>query len=236
MPAPGFPCPVSDAPDRPEARERLDPELLLRAYAAGVFPMADSAEDDDVFWVEPKLRGILPLDHFHLPRSVAKLLRQDRFEHRVDTAFGEVVGACAARDEGTWINGDIRAAYGELHRAGHAHSVECWQDGELVGGLYGVRLRSAFFGESMFTRVSGASKAALAHLVARLRTGGFTLLDTQFLTDHLARFGATEVPRDAYRTYLASALSTEADFDQLTTMVSGPVSGQSILQALTQTS
>ena len=213
----------------------LDPDLILRAYAIGVFPMADHAEDEDVFWVEPKRRGVLPLNGFHLPRSLAKRLRQERFEHRVDSDFAGVMAACADRDD-TWINSAIRTGYQRLHERGHAHSVECWRDGALVGGLYGVRLGRAFFGESMFTREPDASKAALAHLVARLRVGGFTLLDTQFLTDHLARFGAHEVPRNAYRAMLTAALATSGAFTQLTMIVSGPVSGKDILQAITQTS
>ena len=213
----------------------LDPDLLIRAYAAGVFPMADDAASEEVFWVEPKRRGVLPLRRFHLSRSLARTLRRERYEHRVDTAFDEVVAACAERD-GTWINGQIRTGYSKLHERGLAHSVECWADGELAGGLYGVRLAGAFFGESMFTRASDASKAALAHLIARLRAGGFVLLDTQFLTDHLAGLGAVEVQRRDYRALLDRALATRADFDQFTTMVSGSVSGKSIAQALTQMS
>ncbi|MGB7405014.1 MAG: leucyl/phenylalanyl-tRNA--protein transferase [Pacificimonas sp.] len=213
----------------------LDPALLLSAYAGGVFPMAEHAEDEEVFWVDPKERGVLPLNAFHLPRSLKKVLRQERFAHRVDTAFAEVVAACAARQE-TWINGTIRDGYAELHRLGAAHSVECWRDERLVGGLYGVSLRGAFFGESMFSLETDSSKAALAHLVVRLRVGGFTLLDMQFLTDHLARFGAVEIGRTDYRARLADALDVPGDFGQLTTMVSGPVSGQDIVQLLTQTS
>lgn len=213
----------------------LDPDLLIRAYAAGVFPMADDAAAKEVFWVEPKRRGILPLDGFHLSRSLARTLRRERFVHRVDTAFDRVVSLCAARD-GTWINGQIRTGYSKLHERGLAHSVECWADDELVGGLYGVRLAGAFFGESMFTRRTDASKAALAHLVARLRVGGFLLLDTQFLTDHLASLGAAEISRGRYRQLLDRALARKADFDQLTTMVSGSVRGKDIVQLLTQTS
>lgn len=213
----------------------LDPDLLIRAYAAGVFPMADDADAEDVFWVEPRRRGVLPLDHFHLSRSLAKTLKQERFEHRVDTAFDTVVSACADRD-GTWINGQIRTGYSKLHERGLAHSVECWANDELVGGLYGVRLAGAFFGESMFTRRTDASKAAFAHLVARLRVGRFTLLDTQFLTDHLASLGAVDVSKARYRTLLDAALNIDADFDQLTETVSGPVSGKDIVQLLTQTS
>ncbi|MFC3711824.1 leucyl/phenylalanyl-tRNA--protein transferase [Sphingoaurantiacus capsulatus] len=229
----------------------LDPELLLKAYAAGVFPMADGREADELFWVDPRRRGVLPLDSFHLPRSVAKLLRQERFELTADGAFEDVMRACAEpapdRSE-SWINPSILDGYTRLHRLGFAHSIECWQDGELAGGLYGVKLGAAFFGESMFTRVRDASKVALAHLVARLRVGGFQLLDTQFLTTHLARFGAIEIPRGAYRSSLDSALSVAGDFFALdslaggvderrpATMVSGPVSGKLIAQLLTQTS
>ncbi len=228
----------------------LDPDLLLRAYAAGIFPMADARDADELYWVEPKKRGVLPLDGFHLPRSLAKLLRQERFELTADRAFAEVMHACAAPAAGrtdTWINESILDGYTRLHRLGFAHSLECWQGGELVGGLYGVKLGAAFFGESMFTRVRDASKVALAHLIARLRVGGFRLLDTQFLTAHLERFGAIEVPRAAYRSLLDSALSSEGDFfaldvwaaagdDRPATMVSGPISGKLIAQLLTQTS
>jgi leucyl/phenylalanyl-tRNA---protein transferase len=228
----------------------LDPDLLLRAYAAGIFPMADARDADDLYWVEPKKRGVLPLDGFHLPRSLAKLLRQDRFELTADRAFAEVMRACAAPAAGradTWINESILDGYTRLHRLGFAHSLECWQGGELVGGLYGVKLGAAFFGESMFTRVRDASKVALAHLIARLRVGGFRLLDTQFLTAHLERFGAVEVPRAAYRSLLDLALSSAGDFFALdvlaaagderpATMVSGPVSGKLIAQLLTETS
>ena len=228
----------------------LDPDLLLRAYAAGIFPMADGRDADELYWVEPKKRGVLPLDGFHLPRSLAKLLRQDRFELTADRAFAAVMRACAAPAAGrndTWINEPILDGYTRLHRLGFAHSLECWQGGELVGGLYGVKLGAAFFGESMFTRVRDASKVALAHLIARLRVGGFRLLDTQFLTAHLERFGAIEVPRAAYRSLLDSALSSAGDFfaldvlaaagdDRPATMVSGPISGKLIAQLLTQTS
>lgn len=227
----------------------LEPELLLRAYSIGVFPMAEHRDAPDVFWVEPKRRGVLPLDKFHLPRSLAKLLRQDRFELVVDRAFEDVMRACAEpapdRTE-TWINDQILTAYTALHRMGHAHSVECWQGRQLVGGLYGVSLGGAFFGESMFTRVRDASKVALAHLVARLRVGGFRLLDTQFLTEHLARFGTVEVSRRAYCSALSSAVLASGDFfaldafaaldDRPATIVSGPVSGKLIAQLLTHTS
>lgn len=227
---------------------RLDPDLLLRAYTLGVFPMAENRDAADVFWVEPKKRGILPLDRFHLPRSLARVLKAERFTITADAAFVAVMQGCAeAADDRreTWINPSIIAGYSALHARGNAHSVECWRGDLLVGGLYGVKLGAAFFGESMFTRERDASKCALAALVARLRVGGFRLLDTQFLTPHLARFGAVEVPRLAYKVQLAGALSTSGDFaaldalparDRPTTSVSGPVSGKRIVQLLTQTS
>ena len=193
----------------------LTPELLLRAYASGLFPMADSAEDPELYWVDPDPRGVLPLERFHLPRRLGRTVRRGAFEIRVDTDFAAVMRACAeptqARPQ-TWINDAILRLYGELHAKGFAHSVETWIEGELVGGLYGVTLGGAFFGESMFTRVTDASKLALAHLVARLRLGGFQLLDTQFLTEHLARFGAIEISRAAYRRRLEKALAAPAYF------------------------
>ena len=236
----------------------LDPDLLLRAYSVGVFPMASTRDADDVFWVEPKKRGILPLDRFHLSRSLAKTVRSDRYTVTVDKAFSDVVAHCAeatARRPDTWINPEIELAYAELHRRGYAHSVESWQDSQLVGGLYGVRLGAAFFGESMFSRARDASKVALAHLVARLRVGGFKLLDCQFLTEHLASLGTIEVGRDAYVALLDKALGLgsasvgaavpPADFFALDRLaapadeagtVSGPISGWRIVQLLGQTS
>ncbi|MFM2045630.1 MAG: putative leucyl/phenylalanyl-tRNA--protein transferase [Pseudomonadota bacterium] len=193
----------------------LTPELLLHAYAAGVFPMAESADSTELLWFDPPMRGILPLDDFHVPRRLRRTLRQGRFEVRVDTAFQAVMAACgeATSDRPqTWINGEILASYGHLHGLGHAHSVECWLDGRLVGGLYGVALGSAFFGESMFSRVDDASKVALVHLVARLVKGGYTLLDTQFVTNHLSRFGAVEIPRARYKTMLADAVRRRSSF------------------------
>ncbi len=193
----------------------LTPELLLRAYAAGIFPMAEDAEDREVFWVDPEQRGVLPLDDFHLPRRLRRVLRQELFEIRCDSAFAEVVRGCAEpRPERpkTWINNEIVQLYTALFRRGFAHSVECWHGGALVGGLYGVALGGAFFGESMFSRVTEASKVALAQLVARLRLGGFRLLDTQFVTPHLERFGAIEIPRRQYHRELAAALQVEAYF------------------------
>lgn len=230
---------------RPLARS-LDPQMLLRAYASGLFPMADSADSPDIFWVEPRRRGVLPLDAYHAPRSLLRALSRGRFYFTHDRAFAQVLAACAAPAHGreqTWINGMIADAYQTLHRLGHAHSIEAWSaDGALAGGLYGVRLGGAFFGESMFTHVTDGSKAALAALVVRLRVGGFRLLDTQFLTDHLARFGTHEIDRKAYRWLLAEALVVDADFSTLdrlpdpTTTVPGAFSGQRIAQLLTQTS
>jgi leucyl/phenylalanyl-tRNA--protein transferase len=193
----------------------LTPALVLRAYAEGIFPMAERRSDDALFWVSPDRRGIIPLDDFHIPRRLARTVRSDRFAVTADAAFAEVMGACAEpapdRPE-SWINDEILRIYIALHAAGHAHSIECWRDGELAGGLYGVKLGGAFFGESMFSRQRDASKVALVHLVARLIRGGFTLLDTQFLTSHLAQFGAIEIPRAAYLKTLASAIAHEAQF------------------------
>ncbi len=193
----------------------LTPELLIRAYAVGIFPMAEAADDPEIFWVDPDHRGVLPLDRFHLPRRLKRRLRQDLFETRCDTAFEAVVRRCAeptAERPKTWINDQIIHLYESLFRAGFAHSVETWLEGELVGGLYGVAIGAAFFGESMFSRVSDASKVALAQLVARLRIGAFRLLDTQFVTAHLEQFGATEIPRAQYRRQLTEALHAQAYF------------------------
>ena len=194
---------------------RLTPEVLLRAYATGIFPMAESADDPELFWVDPKRRGILPLDGFHLPRRLRRVVRQDRFEVRVDSDFPGTMAACAEATEkrpNTWINAEVVRLYTALFRLGKAHSVESWQDGRLVGGLYGVSIGGAFFGESMFSRVADASKVALVHLVALLRAGGFRLLDLQFVTEHLAQFGAVEVPRAEYHRLLADALSYRCGF------------------------
>lgn len=193
----------------------ITPELVLRAYRAGLFPMAERRDGDRLYWLDPELRGILPLDRFHLPRRLARTVLGGVFEVRCDTAFAEVIKGCAApvpdRPE-TWINLEIERLFNALHGMGYAHSVECWHEGRLVGGLYGVALGGAFFGESMFSVVRDASKVALVHLVARLRLGGFRLLDTQFVTDHLARFGAIEIPRGEYRRLLAAALAAPAHF------------------------
>jgi leucyl/phenylalanyl-tRNA--protein transferase len=194
---------------------RIPPDLLLKAYASGVFPMAESAADPEVFWVRPETRGIIPLDAFHLPRSLAKTIRKGLFDIRVDYDFEAVIDACAERRterRSTWINAPIREAYVQLYRRGNCHSVEAWRGGKLVGGLYGVRLGRAFFGESMFSRERDASKVCLAHLVGHLRARGFVLLDTQFTTEHLKRFGAIDVPRAKYEKMLADALKGEAVF------------------------
>jgi leucyl/phenylalanyl-tRNA---protein transferase len=184
---------------------RLDPRLLLQGYATGIFPMADSRDAHELFWVEPRNRAILPLDRFHLSRSLRRVLRSGRFEVTRDRDFGAVLVACADREE-TWINAELEHAMRALHGSGHAHSIECWHDGELVGGLYGVKLGGAFFGESMFSRMTDASKVALAWLVARLRAGNFSLLDCQFMTDHLASLGAVSITREAYVALLSAAL------------------------------
>jgi leucyl/phenylalanyl-tRNA--protein transferase len=220
-----------------DADFEITPEVLLKAYACGIFPMAESASDPSLFWVEPERRGILPLDGFHVPRRLARTVRADRFQVRVDTAFDQVMDACAAPARGrrkTWINARIRRLYGELHARGHCHSVEAWREGKLVGGLYGVRLRRAFFGESMFHRESDASKVCLVHLVARLKAGGFALLDSQFLTEHLATFGAIEIERPEYQRRLAAALEGEADFYRLPPEAA--IAGGVILQSVSQTS
>ena len=187
----------------------LDPRLLLQGYATGIFPMADSRDAADLFWVEPRARAILPLDGFHLSRSLRKVIRSGRFQVSRDRCFADVIRACADREE-TWINAEIERAMLTLHSSGHAHSVEAWHDGQLVGGLYGVKLGRAFFGESMFSRMADASKVALAWLVARMKVGGFKLLDCQFMTEHLASLGAVNVPRERYVALLSGALGGAA--------------------------
>jgi leucyl/phenylalanyl-tRNA--protein transferase len=184
---------------------RLDPRLLLQGYASGIFPMADSRDASELFWVEPRQRAIIPLDRFHLTRSLKRTLRSGRFAVTHDRDFAGVIAACADRAE-TWINAELEQAMLALHGSGHAHSIEVWRDDALVGGLYGVRLGRAFFGESMFSRTTDASKVALAWLVARLKVGNFTLLDCQFMTDHLASLGAVTVPRETYVALLSAAL------------------------------
>ena len=184
---------------------RLDPRLLLQGYAAGIFPMADSRDASELFWVEPRSRAIIPLDQFHMSRSLRRTLRSGQFSVTLDREFHQVILACADREE-TWINAEIERAMLALHASGHAHSVEVWKSGELVGGLYGVKLGRAFFGESMFSRATDASKVALAWLVARTKVGGYTLLDCQFMTAHLASLGAVTVPRRTYVALLSAAL------------------------------
>ena len=202
-------------PRRSRIQPDITPEILLRAYSIGIFPMAEDADDPGLFWVEPESRGIIPLDGFHMSRSLRKVVRSDRFEIRTDTSFEAVIAACAGeaieRPE-TWINARIRALYGALFSQGHVHTVECWRDGQLVGGLYGLSLGSVFFGESMFHRESDASKVALVHLVARLKRGGYLLLDAQFQTEHLAQFGTQEIPRTVYREKLDPAVNTPANW------------------------
>ena len=192
--------------------EDISPELLLEAYRQGVFPMAESRDDPEVFWVDPKRRGIIPLDGFHVSRSLARTLRRDRFRVSFDADFAGVVAGCAERDE-TWISGPIASLYAELHRRGNAHSAEVWDGSELAGGVYGVALGAAFFGESMFSRRTDASKVALCHLIRRLKDGGFRLFDTQFLTAHLASLGGLEISRALYRRLLNEALACHAVFD-----------------------
>ena len=198
-----------------DERLSLTPQLLLKAYSCGLFPMADSADDPEIYWVEPEHRGIIPLNDFHVPRSLAKTIRRRPFDIRVNSAFSAVLDGCAEPAPGrtkTWINRTIRELYVQLHHLGHAHSVEAWQEDHLVGGLYGIALRGAFFGESMFSRRTDASKVCLVHLVDRLKRHGFALLDTQFTTDHLRRFGAIDIPRETYNSLLDEALLVDARF------------------------
>lgn len=211
--------------------EPLTPETLLRAYAIGIFPMAEERESDDIFWVDPRRRGILPLDNFHISRSLRRRIRRADYTIRTDSAFSQVVAGCADRDE-TWINAQIAELYAALHAAGFAHSLEVWQEGELAGGVYGVTLGAAFFGESMFSRRTDASKIALAYLVDRLRMGGFTLFDTQFVTPHLSSLGAVEISRADYHRRLLAALDKAADFDG----AGPPPDPQELLQRSTQMS
>jgi leucyl/phenylalanyl-tRNA--protein transferase len=192
---------------------RITPELLLRAYAEGIFPMAEKRNDPRLFWVSPDRRGIVPLDRFHVPRRLARTVRSGRFAVTSNAAFVDVIRACASPAEGreeSWINDEIVRLYSALHASGHAHSVECWHDGAMVGGLYGVHLGGAFFGESMFSTERDASKVALVHLVGRLIVGGFALLDTQFITSHLAQFGTIEIAREEYLERLRRALAVPA--------------------------
>ena len=197
------------------AMHKLTSDMLIKGYALGIFPMAENRDEATLHWVDPELRGILPLDGFHVPRSLKKVVRHHRFEVRIDSAFVQVIDQCAASAPGrpeTWINATIRDLFIDLHARGMAHSVETWDGDRLVGGLYGLALGAAFFGESMFSRATDASKVALVHLVALLRDGGFSLLDTQFVTEHLAQFGVIEIPRATYHSMLEQALQRPAQF------------------------
>jgi leucyl/phenylalanyl-tRNA--protein transferase len=201
----------------------ITPQVLLKAYACGIFPMAESADDPALYWIEPPLRGILPLSNVHVPRRLARTVRQGTFEVRVDSDFEGVIAGCAASRPGrrtTWINPKIRSLYRELYRTGYCHTVETWNGGRLVGGLYGVALNGAFFGESMFSTARDASKVALVFLCARLLHGGFTLLDTQFVTEHLKQFGTVEIDRAEFHKLLEKALARQAEFHALPTDVS----------------
>ena len=204
--------------NRESAVIEITPEVLLKAYACGIFPMAESAEDPGLHWIEPELRGIIPLDGFHVPQRLARTVRSDEFDIRIDHDFDAVLAGCSEPQPGrarTWINRRISLLYRKLFDIGHCHTVEAYRDTELVGGLYGVSLGRAFFGESMFHRARDASKVALVHLVARLNAGGFSLLDTQFVTEHLKTFGALEVPQRQYHRLLEAALVGEGDFAAL---------------------
>jgi leucyl/phenylalanyl-tRNA--protein transferase len=215
---------------RDSAASEITPEVLLRAYACGIFPMAESADDPTLFWVEPEMRGVIPLDGFRIASRLARTVRSDTFTVTVNKAFKAVISGCAAPQPGrddTWINKRIRDLYIGLHQLGHCHSVEAWQNDELVGGLYGVSLGRAFFGESMFHRARDASKVALVHLVARLIEGGFELLDAQYVTEHLRSFGAVEISRRRYCALLDKAIKGEADFSKLP--VEHPISGAEAL-------
>lgn len=213
----------------------ITPDLLLQAYRIGVFPMGERRDDPKLYWLDPRRRAVLPLDGFHLPHRLARTIRAGRFEVTADTAFAETVRACAEPRPGhpeSWINEPIVELYTELHRRGHAHSVECWNDGHLVGGLYGVSVGAAFFGESMFSRQRDTSKVALVHLVARLIVGRFRLLDCQFMTEHLRSFGAIEIAREEFRPLLAAAIDQPADFQRDL----GGADPCAIVQASTRTS
>jgi len=208
----------------------LTPELLLHGYSIGIFPMAEHRDDPEIFWVDPRRRGVFPLDGFHISRSLSRAMRRTRFTITTNTAFNDVVAGCADRAD-TWINAEIFSLYAQLHTLGHAHALEVWEDDMLVGGVYGVTLGRAFFGESMFSRRDNASKIALACLVDRLNRGGFTLFDTQFLTPHLASLGAQEITRAAYHARLEMALMKTADFT-----APAAASPQDVVQRMTQMS
>lgn len=203
----------------------ITPQVLLKAYSCGIFPMAESADDPALYWIEPQHRGVLPLDTAHFPKRLLRTVRTTPFVVKTDTDYEAVIDGCAAVRPGrtsTWINKRIRALYRELFDLGHCHTVEVWDKDRIVGGLYGVALKGAFFGESMFSFERDASKVALAHLVARLKAGGFALLDTQFVTEHLRQFGTIELERDAFQTDLERALLVDANFRALPSLVTGP--------------
>ena len=221
--------------NRESAYTEITPEVLLKAYACGIFPMAESADDPALYWIEPEKRGIIPIDRFHVPARLARTVRSDCFTVTVNRDFDAVLDGCAEPQPGrprTWINARIRILYRKLYERRHCHSVEVYEGETLVGGLYGVTLGRAFFGESMFHRARDASKVALVHLIARLRAGGFKLLDTQFVTDHLKTFGAIEVPRRQYHKLLEAALAGEGDFAALG--MKRPVTGAHALAQLTR--
>ncbi len=216
---------------RDTALVEITPEVLLKAYACGIFPMAESAEDTALYWIEPELRGVIPLERFHVPARLDRTVRADRFKVTVNRDFEAVLEGCAAPKPGrgrTWINSRIRNLYRKLHERGHCHSIEVYEEEKLVGGLYGVSLARAFFGESMFHQARDASKVALVHLVARLRAGGYRLLDTQFVTDHLKTFGAIEISRRQYHKQLEAALFGEGDFFALP--IDPPLAGAEALR------
>lgn len=233
-----------------DGTDGITADLVLQAYATGIFPMADSADDPGLYWVEPEERGVIPIDGFHVPRRLARTVRSDRFQVDVDRDFGAVIAGCASvsicdeQRRATWINHRIRRLYGELFRRGFVHTVEVRRDDKLVGGLYGLSLGGAFFGESMFSHERDASKVALVHLAGRLIAGGYVLLDTQFLTTHLEQFGAVSIPKSEYRDKLVHALSTPGDFFRIDLEADGPhaaqyrqpKSGKSVLQLINQTS
>ncbi|MDP6691300.1 MAG: leucyl/phenylalanyl-tRNA--protein transferase [Alphaproteobacteria bacterium] len=214
---------------------KITSDIVLKAYATGIFPMSEGRDEPEMFWVDPEKRGILPLEDFHLSRRLRRTVRQEPFTIRIDSAFDQVMSACAEPASGrwtTWINREIQELFTELHERGAAHSIEAWEGDELVGGLYGIALGAAFFGESMFSRRTDASKVALVHLVARLRLASFRLLDTQFITEHLRQFGAVEISRADYHSRLSRALSEYSDFS-----LSGKsLSSSTVLQSIAQTS
>lgn len=220
-------------------QRQLTPELLLRAYAAGIFPMAEGRDEKTIFWVDPERRGVLPLDRFHVPKRLRRTVRSGLYQVRANTAFYDIIRACsqtAEKRQETWINDEIVKVYTDLHKLGFAHSVECWQGDNLCGGLYGIALGGAFFGESMVSLARDASKVALVHLIARLKVGGFTLLDSQFITAHLSRFGAIEIPRRDYLEKLSDAFAVKATFyrDPPPEDLAAALDG--VLQSSTQTS